>query len=135
MTDFSQVTDKDLEAARDRARRKLADQLVEAEFGMSNDTLVKKGPPDRSREETYELTLDLPPHMDRLVIDGTIYLHGGTYKFPKTVYDSVRETIYRGFEHQREIEGKDRNAYRKQANVSISPGVVNTSAERILGRG
>jgi len=115
---------KELKDARARARRKLADQVAMQELGLDDGGAVIKGPIAIPGEEQYTLTLDMYEGADRLFIDGKYYMNGATYTVGKRLYDTMRDMIARGWEHQREIEGKDRNAYRKQANIIISPNGV-----------
>lgn len=136
MSDDKETTNyptvKELEDARARARQKLADDIVAQEFGTKTD-IPRKGPIKR-KERMCEITLDLAPHSDRLVIDGTIYFHGRTYTVPQSLFDVMREQQYRGWEHQREIDGKDRDFYRNRANVVLRSGSEGRSAESLLGR-
>lgn len=115
---------KELGEARKRARRKLADTIAAQELGLEDGGTVLKGPMPIPGEEMFTLTLDMYEGADRIMIDSKIYLNGATYTVNKRTYDTMREMIARGWEHQREIEGKDRNAYRKQANIVISPNGV-----------
>jgi hypothetical protein len=116
-----------LEEARERAIRKKMDLIAQREIGLVTDDAgpepkVKKGPPKLKKD--HRITLDLAEHSDRLIIDSVIYLHGGTYTVDKPTYDTMREMVHRGWEHQREIDGKNNNAYRKQANVMLSLGDI-----------
>lgn len=136
------IDPKIMAEARERAIRKRALELAEKELDTDlgkvsePDTAapkVKRGPPSSvSKEPTVTFTLDLAEHSDRITIDGKIYLHGATYTLPQSVYNGVREAIYRGWEHQREIDGKDRNAYRKQANLILGPNAQGMLAKDIL---
>lgn len=62
---------------------------------------------DAVRDQEVTLTLDLAEHSDRIVLNGTTYLHGHTYpKLPRHVADTLREIQSRGHNHQNEIDGK-----------------------------
>lgn len=127
--DASDIPAEILEEARARALRKKADMIAQREAGILDEEefpmIGDKGPPiDAENDQMCEIMLDLAPHSDRLIIDGTIYLHGRTYTVPQRVYDVMRETIHRGWEHQREIDGKDRNVYREKSNVRLSPAAA-----------
>jgi hypothetical protein len=111
--------------ARERAIRKQADILAMRELGIDSDEdVVIKGPRKIPGEKQFEITLDLAPHSDKLVIDSKIFLHGATYKMGERLYNTVREMIHRGWEHQREIDGKNSTMYREKSNVILRPDVA-----------
>src|SRR3974390_3375196 len=125
-----------LTEARENAIRKKAQLIAERELGLiadDGDKKVVKGPLKKLPKE-YTLTLDLAPHSDRIILDGVTFLHGGTYTFDKAQYDTIRDIIHRGYEHQAEIEGKPRfdHAYRRASNISVSPSSENMSAQQII---
>ena len=121
--EVSQLTPKELEEARVRARRQLADEYARAELGLVDTKMpMRKGPIPVPDEEMCPITLDLGPTTDRIILDGKIYMHGGTYTVTKRVYDTLSEIVARSWAHEREIEGKDSNAYRKQQNINAITG-------------
>jgi hypothetical protein len=123
--DDSGIDPEIMKQARERAIRKKADMLAAREIGISDDgDDVIKGPLPMKGEKQFTITLDLAPHSSRLTIDSTIYLHGGKYTVGQRLYDTMREMIHRGWEHQREIDGKDGNMYRAQSNIRLSPNDV-----------
>ena len=114
-----------MKQVRERAIRKKADMIAAREIGISDDGEdVIKGPLPIKGEKQFTITLDLAPHSDRLMIDSKIYLHAATYTVGERLYNTMREIIHRGWEHQREIDGKDGNMYRAQSNVRLSPNDV-----------
>jgi len=115
---------KELGEARKRALRKLADAAAAQELGLEEGGAVIKGPLPVAGEEMMTISLNMYPGADRMVIDGKIYQHGATYTVNKRLYDTMQDIVARGWDHQAEIEGKDRNFYRKQSNILISPGGV-----------
>jgi hypothetical protein len=120
--DDSGIDPEIMKQARERAIRKKADMIAAREIGISeDDESVIKGPLPMKGEKKFTITLDLAPHSDRLTIDSTIYLHRATYTVGERLYNTMREMIHRGWEHQREIDGKDGNMYRAQSNVRLSP--------------
>ena len=137
--DASDIDPKIMAEARERVIREAAMEIARRDAGLLDDgdtgppKGVKRGPPPSFfKEPTVEITLDLAEHSDRLRIDDKIYLHGGTYMVPQSLGDVMREMIARGWEHQREIDGKDRNAYRKQANLQLSPQLQAMAPKMIL---
>lgn len=108
--------------AREAAQVKLARQIAEQELGISDSGVpVLKGPMPVENERMCDITLDLAPHSDRLFVDGVIYMHGRTYTVPQRLYDTMREMVSRGWQHQEEIDGKDRNFYRRAKTVTLRP--------------
>lgn len=123
--DDSGIDPEIMKQARERAIRKKADMIAAREIGISDDgDDVIKGPLPVKGEKKFTITLDLAPHSNRLIIDSVHYLHGGTYTVGQRLYDTMREMIHRGWEHQREIDGKDSNTYRTQSNLRLTPNDV-----------
>lgn len=122
--DTTGLSQKDLDEARQRAKRRLADQIAEAELGLLDPKKapIRAGEIPVPDEPQWQITIDLEPNGstgDRIVLDGKIFMHGGTYTVGERVYRSLCETISRGFGHQKEIEGKiNTNAYRRQQNLN-----------------
>ncbi len=120
--DTSDLNPKMMEDARRQAQAKKARLAAEAELGISDDMSVAiKGPIPIPNERQCTITLDLAPHSDRLVIDNVIYMHGRTYTVGQRLFDTMREMQSRGWQHQEEIDGKDRNFYRKSKTVHLTP--------------
>ncbi len=115
-----------LEAARKQALAKKARIMAETELGLTDEKApVVKGPPVLDDEPMVTVTIDLAPFASRITIDGTIYVQGRTYELPQRTAAVVNETMARGWEHQAEIEGKDREFYLKnrlgQTAIRLSP--------------
>lgn len=121
----SEIPKEIMEQARERAIRKQADILAQRELGIyDSEDDIPKGPTPVKGEKQFNITLDLAPHSNRLIIDSVHYMHGGTYKVGQRLYDTMREMIHRGWEHQREIDGKDGNMYREKSNLRLTPADV-----------
>lgn len=72
-------------------------------------------------EEYRELRLDLPPYMDRIILDGKVYMQGGTYTVPKRVYDVMRDITWSGFKHDDEVNGRNNsNVYRRERELRMN---------------
>lgn len=131
--DISKVSEGDLIAARKQAVAKAARMMAEQELGISDsDMPVVKGPMPVKDEKQCEITLDLAPHSDRLVIDGVIYMQGRSYTVGQRLFDTMREMQSRGWQHQEEIDGKDRNFYRKSKTVKLTPGAAGMASDALL---
>ena len=128
--DTKNIDPKMMDAARAQARAKQARMAAEAELGIGeDDAQTVKGPPVLPDERQCQITLDLAPHSDRITIDNVIYMHGGNYTVGQRLYDTMREIQSRGWQHQEEIDGKDRNFYRKSKTVSLNPQHINTPVD------
>lgn len=83
-------------------------------------------------EDLVDCTIDLPGFADRVVIDGVVYFHGATYKFPLKQYRSVTEIIGRAWGHEHEVGGANRDAYRRPRNVALRPGAEGMSNSQLM---
>lgn len=72
-------------------------------------------------EEMFLFTVDLAPFADRIMLDGTIYMHGATYEVPHKQFDTMREIAARTWEHEREIGNANSQFYRKPRSVTLGP--------------
>ncbi len=121
-TDVENIDEDTMAAARKHAQAKRARMLAEQELGIADESMpVIKGPMPDPTERQCQITLDLAPHSDRLFIDGVWYIHGRTYTVGERLYQSMIEMQANGWRHQEEIDGKDRNFYRKSKTVHLGP--------------
>lgn len=84
------------------------------------------------QEPDDEVTVDLAPYCDRILIDNRAYLQGQTYTVPVSRAQVMREAMQRTWNHQAEIDGKSENFYRRTRGARVVPAgngaaVVNTS--------
>lgn len=121
-------------AIRKRAAELVKQKRVEAAEDEYLKAAMKEAERAHSPNEQYELLmLDLAGHSDRLMIDSVVYLHGATYEFTKSEADSVREMMYRGWQHEDEIGGANRGFYERPRNISIGPKDIGKRASQLLG--
>lgn len=77
-------------------------------------------------EEYRELRLELPPYMDRIILDGRHYMHGGIYSVPKRVYDVMRDITWKAFRHDDEVNNRlNSNAYRRERELRMNASTGN----------
>lgn len=76
---------------------------------------------------TFFYKINLPPvGGDGLKVNGLLLAHNATYEFDLHSLRSVKEMVYRIWDHERNIHGSDENAYRPhQNNVLRGPGRAN----------
>lgn len=114
------------EIQEEAAAEELAEQRKEARKRILAAERLKVRQKVDPHEELRTITLDLAGHSDRIVLDGVIYLHGRTYNVPKRVYDAILDCAARGWEHENEVGGANRDAYRKPRETIVSPmGTMN----------
>lgn len=116
------LLDEDIKKAlREEARKSvLAEMEQDARdefFSRETEKLRRaKTPADRY----VEVTVDMAPYAAFLMLDGTQYYHGYTYKVPFRVACVILEQMQRTWQHQDQIDGRERsNAYRAPLNRKI----------------
>ena len=78
-------------------------------------------------QQTESVYIDLPPYADRLIIDGTIYMHGGRFDVPAPRVAVLYEQMARAWNHQLEIEGKKKDYHKARGfQLGYEAGVVTT---------
>ena len=76
-------------------------------------------------EKIVEITIDLAPYADRLMLDGVIYFQGRTVKVRESVAAVIAEMMHNTWRHQSQIDGKSENFYRQSRGQGVTPnGVV-----------
>jgi hypothetical protein len=100
-------------AAADEQKQKSADALYLTYLEEERRALDPQ-------QETKYIQLDLAGHSDRIRLDGTIFFHGITYGVPRAVFESLRETVQRGWKHEFEVGGANRNAYQRPLDTQLN---------------
>jgi hypothetical protein len=106
---FSMLTPAEIETARQTARDRVAAKSKKAaleEVIAAETRLLELKTGDGYKDEEIWVTIDLAPYSDRLVIDGTVYLQGHTYKLPRHMVNSMRESMMRSWDHEADIKGE-----------------------------
>lgn len=106
--------------ARAQVDKEVADKTADALYADYVEAERRARDPE---QEIKWITLDLAGHSDRITLDGTIYFHGMTRPVPKAVYDSLRDIVARGWEHESEVgfANRGRNNAPRQRDILISP--------------
>lgn len=109
-----------------RAKAKLA--VAQEQQEKTADALYQQFLEEERRaldpqEEIKYITLDMAGHSDRIMLDAVVYFHGITYAVPKSKYDTLRDIVARGWEHESEIgfANRNRNFSPRPQNIQISP--------------
>jgi hypothetical protein len=75
------------------------------------------------------VTIDLPEHADRIVINGVAFMHGRIYRVPAGVAMQLRETMQGAWQHQAVVEGRRKDFYTKRnTRMNGLTGAVTNSA-------
>jgi hypothetical protein len=89
--------------------------------GYENKRPILKPIMVKARLPVYAYKIDLAPAGGEYIsINGTRYYHGMVAKFDEDTLRTVKEIVYRGWDHERNTHGSDENAYRPKSNRSFS---------------
>lgn len=126
---------EDVKAAlRAKAREKVAQERQDAAMDAFLKIEIEKARRSHSPDEEMKyITLDMAGHSDRIMVDGVIYFHGQTYEVPKRLYDVLQDIVSRGWEHENEVGGANRDFYRQPRSTALRPGMENVATSQ-LGR-
>ena len=71
-------------------------------------------------EPCYFYRIDLPPSGGQhLVINGTMFYHGEQYKVRVSTLRTLKEIVFRGWQHEASIRGSNENFYRSPQDRRI----------------
>lgn len=115
-------TPKELEAIKTEARAEvMADKKKAAKASMLDAEKIRLQREEglttgnSHMDEMMTVTIDLAPFSDRILVNQQPYWHGKTYTVARHIAESLRETMFRTWAHQNEIDGKGlREFYAKQ---------------------
>jgi hypothetical protein len=68
-------------------------------------------------DEPVTISLDLAEHSANIVVNGRPYWHGHTYTVPRHIANSLAEIQFRGWDHQRVLDGKGTRERLQRANT------------------
>lgn len=122
------LSKSEIEAAKKLAQERVEKALKEAETErviaaemerLRREEGRRTGKPDLDEPVTF--TIDCAEFANKLTVNGEDFWHGYTYTKPRHVYDSLRETMFRGHVHQNNLDGKDMATfYRNKAAPVLS---------------
>lgn len=124
MSAFADLTPEEMEQLKKQAAEQVFKEQREArKKEFLKQQVAKYRQVIKPGQEIVRMTMDLPGHSDRITIDGTSYFHGVTYNFPMDKYKSIIDIAARAWEHENEVGGANRDAYKGRApvNAVISP--------------
>jgi len=128
------LTDEQRDALRSKAKEHVDKKRIEkAEDEFLQEAIRQQELVDKPLEQTEFITPDLAGHSEYIMIDGFRYFHGETYEVSRAVACTMREIQSRGWDHEEEVGGANRDLYRKPRNLRINNGMENMSSSMILG--
>lgn len=68
-------------------------------------------------DEVMTITIDLASYANKILVNGKAYWHAQTYTVARHVAESLRETMFRTWQHQNEIDGKGMRDFYAQKHV------------------
>ena len=110
-------------------RAKARKRLIEAHKAA---VLKRLNPAVEEEEDFRDILIDLAPHADRIILDGTMYMHGLHYTVSRAVYDTMKDIMARTWEHEDDTGHANRTHYRKPREVRIGPQNLGQSAASIM---
>lgn len=120
--DMSLLSAEDMASVQEQAAAQIAKERKEAAKKAALETaLAAERAKFDPREEIVSITLDLAEHSAFLMIDGTKYFHGMTYRVKKSLFDVMRAAVASGWDHQAIVDGKNVNQYRRGHNIVLKP--------------
>ncbi len=126
--DESLLTSEDQEAIREKARTVIRKEQTEAaeEVFFERALVEERAKLELSarNEPLEDILIDLPGFTDRISVNiNQVYMQGTTYKVPVSVARDLQSMMARAWEHENEVGGANRDAYRKPLNRSLRPGM------------
>lgn len=114
------------EAIRAKARETIRAEQMEAASKAFLEQALKE---ERAKvninarnEELVQVLIDLPGFAGSIKIDNREYFHGTTVTVPVSVARDMQSMMARSWEHEAEVGGANRDAYRQPKHTAIRPG-------------
>jgi len=129
------ISDDQKKLLREKARKMVSDKRLEAaEDDFLKEAMRQEELADKPDEQLEYIMLDLAGHSEYIMLDGVRYFHGTTYEVTRSVGATMREIIARGWQHEQEIGGANRDLYRRPLELRLKGGMENMTANSIMGR-
>lgn len=131
---FAELTPEEMEALKkEAAEQVLAEMRAARKKAFLKQQVQKYRQAGKPGQEMIPLTIDLPGHADRVSLDGTVFFHGVTYTVPMDKFRTIIDICARAWEHENEVGGANRDAYKGRAPVNkvIRPGDTGGDQSRI----
>ena len=119
--DISIIGDDRIKILRAQAAKKVELERVKAAEAQLLEQFEKEERQQGGLDEPMvDITIDLAPYADRLMLDGVVYFQGQTKTVRASVADVLNEMMSMTWKHQSEIDGKSENFYRKSRSQRVT---------------
>ena len=126
--DISIVKPERIEALRAKAKAQVEkEKQLAAEAQLLEQFEKEERQAGGLDEEKVEISIDLAPYADRIMLDGVVYFQGRTYTVRSSVAEVMREMTQASWKHQSIVDGKPEDFYRKGRGQGVTPAGVTTS--------
>lgn len=116
------LSKKEIEAIREQARLKVdVERKDKAHAQLLSEFMEEERRRHDPKQELHPICLELAPSMPWIMLDGTQYLSGPTYKVTQGVYDVLVEQQARGWAHEEITQVRSDSGYtaRRPSYVGI----------------
>jgi hypothetical protein len=120
------LSDEDKQKLREKAKQRVETKRREtAEDAFLAEAIRQEELSDKPQDQLEYILIDMAGHAPHIMLDGVQFFHGETYEVTRAQADTMREIIARGWAHEEEIGGANRDLYRKPRNTTLaSSGAV-----------
>ena len=123
IVDTSIVDPKRIEEIRSKAKLKIEkERQAAAEAQLLEEFELEERRAGGLVEPLEDITIDLAPYADRIMIDGKIMFQGQTKTVRASEAAVIREMMSMTWKHQSIIDGKPEDFYRRSRGQGITPG-------------
>lgn len=107
----------------EKARAELAENAAAAQNALLFNAAVEEVWVGKNDDgvDMYKFKIDLAPSGGTdIKLNGVPYYHGEVYSFDTNTLRTIKEIVQRTWDHERSINGKNENVYRREMNTTLS---------------
>jgi hypothetical protein len=127
IVDTSILDEKTISEVRALAKAKVEkERVAAAKAQLLEEFEIEERRANGTIEAMEDVTIDLAPYADRLMIDGKILFNGQTKTVKASEADVIREMMQATWRHQSIVDGKPEDFYRRGRGqgVAANGGVI-----------
>jgi hypothetical protein len=119
--DTSIIEPKRIEELKAKAKAKVEkERQLAAEAQLLEEMELEERRAGGLIEPMVDITIDLAPYADRLMLDGKIFFQGQTKTVPESVASVILDMQQSTWRHQSIVDGKSENFYRRSRSQGIA---------------
>lgn len=80
-----------------------------------------QAPTKRKKPGYQEVTINIAPYADRIMVDGRVYFQGFSYEMTDEQAASIHEMMARTWQHEASTGGANTSAFQRARNLALSP--------------